>query len=139
MAKKRGVFLRGAWYPNAHYATTTVAPLSLNPAEILIETFLKLKIIQWTNSLNWTLQSVHLTLWKLVWLIPLQFFSALNTFSILPPWHGRKLNVHKKFRRRLGRLMSVLCTFNLCAVSRVWFVFLYVRCVSKILEVFSLC
>ena len=26
---------------------------------------------------------------------------------------GRKLNVHKMFRRRPGRLLNVLCTFNL--------------------------
>ena len=30
----------------------------------------------------------------------------------------RKLNVHKTFRRRPGRLLSVLCTFSLRPVSR---------------------
>ena len=30
---------------------------------------------------------------------------------------GRKLNVHKTFRRRPGRLLNVLCTFNLHPVS----------------------
>ena len=30
---------------------------------------------------------------------------------------GRKLNVHKKSRRRPGRLLNVLCTFNLRPVS----------------------
>ena len=30
---------------------------------------------------------------------------------------GRKLNVHKTFRRRPGRLLNVLCTFNLRLVS----------------------
>ena len=30
---------------------------------------------------------------------------------------GRKLNVHKTFRRRPGRLLNVLCMFNLCLVS----------------------
>ena len=30
---------------------------------------------------------------------------------------GRKLNVHKTFRRRPGRLLNVLCTFNLRSVS----------------------
>ena len=29
-----------------------------------------------------------------------------------------KLNVHKTFRRRPGHLLNVLCTFNLCLVSR---------------------
>ena len=30
---------------------------------------------------------------------------------------GRKLKVHKTFRRRPGRLLKVLCTFNVCPVS----------------------
>ena len=30
---------------------------------------------------------------------------------------GHKLKVHKTFRRRLGRLLNVLCTFNLRPVS----------------------
>ena len=30
---------------------------------------------------------------------------------------GRNLNVHKTFRRSPGRLLNVLCTFNLCPVS----------------------
>ena len=30
---------------------------------------------------------------------------------------GRKLNVHKTFKRRPGRLLNVLCTFNLRPVS----------------------
>ena len=30
---------------------------------------------------------------------------------------GRKLKVHKTFRRRAERLLNVLCTFNLCPVS----------------------
>ena len=30
---------------------------------------------------------------------------------------GRKLNVHKTFRRRPGCLLNVLCTFNLRPVS----------------------
>ena len=31
---------------------------------------------------------------------------------------GRKLDVHKMFRTCPGRLLNVLCTFNLCPVSR---------------------
>ena len=34
------------------------------------------------------------------------------------PYTGRKLNVHKMFRRRPRRLTNVLQTFNLCPVSR---------------------
>ena len=35
----------------------------------------------------------------------------------IPVEKGRKLNVHKTFRRRPGRLLNVLCTFNLRPVS----------------------
>ena len=35
----------------------------------------------------------------------------------IPVDTGRKLNVHKKIRRRLGRLLNILCTFNLRPVS----------------------
>ena len=34
-----------------------------------------------------------------------------------PADRGRKLNVHKTFRRRPGRLLNVLCTFSLRPVS----------------------
>ena len=37
--------------------------------------------------------------------------------SVFPVDTGRKLNVHKTFRRRPGRLLNVLCTFNLRLVS----------------------
>ena len=37
--------------------------------------------------------------------------------SPIPVYTGRKLNVHKAFRRRPGRLLNVLCTFNLRPVS----------------------
>ena len=30
---------------------------------------------------------------------------------------GRKLNIHKTFRRRSGRLLNILCTFTLRPVS----------------------
>ena len=49
--------------------------------------------------------------------------NALVTHNILkqeisyPVDTGRKLNVHKTFRRRPGYLMNVLCTFNLRPVS----------------------
>ena len=36
---------------------------------------------------------------------------------IYPVDTGRKLNVHNTFRRRPGRLLNVLCTFNLGPVS----------------------
>ena len=37
--------------------------------------------------------------------------------SNFPVDTGRKLNVHKTFRRRPGRLLNVLCMFNLRPVS----------------------
>ena len=41
----------------------------------------------------------------------------LKCTEICPVDTGRKLNVHKTFRRRPGRLLNVLCTFNLRPVS----------------------
>ena len=40
-----------------------------------------------------------------------------NNKHIVPVDTRRKLNVHKTFRRRPGRLLNVLCTFNLLPVS----------------------
>ena len=44
-------------------------------------------------------------------------YKTLITQSFNPVDTGRKLNVHKKFRRRPGRLLNVLCTFNLRPAS----------------------
>ena len=41
----------------------------------------------------------------------------VTSTSNYPVDTGRKLNVHKTFRRRPGRLLNVLCTFNLRPVS----------------------
>ena len=43
-------------------------------------------------------------------------FLFKNSISI-PVDTARKLNEHKTFRRHPGRLLNVLCTFNLCPVS----------------------
>ena len=45
---------------------------------------------------------------------------AIRVSSICPVDTGRKLNVHKTFRRRPGCLLNVLCTFNLRPVSTGW-------------------
>ena len=45
------------------------------------------------------------------------FYKSSIYNIIIPVDTGRKLNVHKTFRRRLGRLLNVLCTFNLRPVS----------------------
>ena len=42
--------------------------------------------------------------------IPPSAYNPLDT--------GPKMNVHKTFRRRPGRLLNVLCTFNLHSLSR---------------------
>ena len=47
----------------------------------------------------------------------LSYYSATLLFFYNQVDTGRKLNVHKMFRRRPGRLLNVLCTFNLRAVS----------------------
>ena len=43
--------------------------------------------------------------------------SMVVNSSRYPVDTGRKLNVPKTFRRRPGRLLNVLCTFNLRTVS----------------------
>ena len=40
-----------------------------------------------------------------------------HSLALFPVDTGRKLNVHKTFRRRPGRLLNVLCTFNVRPVS----------------------
>ena len=45
------------------------------------------------------------------------FFGSDFSRPKAPVDTGRKLNVHKTFRRRPGRLLNVLCTFNLRPVS----------------------
>ena len=44
------------------------------------------------------------------------FFSSI-IYSVAPVDTGRKLSVHKTFRRRPGRLLNVLCTVSLRPVS----------------------
>ena len=44
--------------------------------------------------------------------------STLIDLQIIPLGIGSKLNIHKTFRRRPGRLLNVVCTFNLRPVSR---------------------
>ena len=52
-------------------------------------------------------------------LIQIFFLSAVFSLVLLhtPADTGGKLNVHKTFKRRPGRLLNVLCTFNLRLVS----------------------
>ena len=45
------------------------------------------------------------------------FHYSRNGSKNLPVDTGRKLKVHKTFRRRTGRLLNVLCTFSLRSVS----------------------
>ena len=45
-------------------------------------------------------------------------YNETRKFLFLPRSTGRKLSIHKTFRRRPGRLLNVLCTFNLRPVSR---------------------
>ena len=45
------------------------------------------------------------------------FFSFKKSDFYQPADTGRKLNVHKTFRKRPGRLLNVLCTLNLRPVS----------------------
>ena len=43
--------------------------------------------------------------------------TTLTILNVIPVDRGRKLNVHKIFRRRPGPLLNVLCAFNLHHVS----------------------
>ena len=45
------------------------------------------------------------------------YANSLLRIKSIPVDTGRKLNVYKTFRRRLGRLLNVLSTFNLRPVS----------------------
>ena len=69
--------------------------------------------------------------------MPLQWYSAVILLDIKVKWEavihvrtnmdtGRKFNVHKTFRRYPGRLLNVLCTFNLRPVSTRSFLTIYV-------------
>ena len=42
----------------------------------------------------------------------------MHVMVSIPLVTGRKLNVHEMFRRRPRRLLNILCTFNLCNVSK---------------------
>ena len=39
-------------------------------------------------------------------------FCIITNYNNVPVDTGRKFNVHKTFRRRLWRLLNILCTFN---------------------------
>ena len=72
--------------------------------------------------------------------------SGRNGLCANPVDTGQKLNVHKTFRRRPGRLVNVLCTFNLRPVStgdintRVTFLFFFIfdSCCVKSVQIRSL-
>ena len=57
----------------------------------------------------------HLALLTSTTLIILLWSTCLSLFIPVDTW--RKLNIHKMFRRRPGRLLNVLCTFSLRHVS----------------------
>ena len=50
----------------------------------------------------------------------------------LPVDTGRKLNVHKTFRRRPGRLLNFLCTFNIRPVANEIVAVSQTRVISKL-------
>ena len=60
---------------------------------------------------------VFFTLVVLNQILLLSYYSATLLFFYNPVDTGRKLNVHKTFRRRPGCLLNVLCTFNWRPVS----------------------
>ena len=46
-----------------------------------------------------------------------EYYKGSNNSSSYPVDTERKLNLHKTFRRRPGRLLNALCTFNLRPVT----------------------
>ena len=64
--------------------------------------------------------------WKITYIFrhtPL--LTKQKSFDSYPVDTGRKLNVHKTFRRRPGRLLNVLCTFNLRPVSTGYLIYTF--------------
>ena len=49
--------------------------------------------------------------------LPMNRKSTQKHLGLFPVDTGWKMNVHKTFRSRPGRLLNVLCTFSLCPVS----------------------
>ena len=85
----------------------------------------------WSVHISVQSLSVHICM---TWVWPQNFSHHTNNISFVCLCHlrnsnpimfkwinpldtGRKLNVHKTFRRSPGRLLNVLCTFNLRPVS----------------------
>ena len=70
--------------------------------------------------------------------------TSMLPFNYFPVDTGRKLNVHKTFRRRPGRLLNVLCMFSLRPVSTgflltlfqfyfsFYFTFIFILCCCKL-------
>ena len=89
------------------------------PISIFFFFFLKVwinfsKIYRWMFALSWAPPSS----WFARVCILLDHPSPLSANVIINPVDtGRRLNVHKTFRRRPGRLLNVLRTFNLRPVS----------------------
>ena len=58
--------------------------------------------------------SCLIRLFAIIFMSIFRFFEKMSYEDLtIPVDTGRKLNVHKTFRRHPGRLLNVLCTFNL--------------------------
>ena len=58
-------------------------------------------------------------------------YNDLNEDFNNPPDKRRKMNAHRTFRRGPRRLLSILCTFNLCPGSRKIYCRTYIITVGK--------
>ena len=74
--------------------------------------------VRWTKYIWWA-RIIIICSFISFWSLQLNEFLQWEIKQKLPfPTDtGRKLNVHKTFRRRPGRLLNVLCTLNLHPVS----------------------
>ena len=77
---------------------------------------LALKGLRLSYIWNWELTTAFC--WDITVVIADQFFSSKTVWYVNPLDTGGKLNVHKTFRRCLGRLLNILCTFNLDPMPR---------------------
>ena len=56
---------------------------------------------------------------------------AMMVMMMIPVDTGRKMNVHKTYRTRPGRLLNVLCTFNVRPVSTVMMMIKMIVCLQN--------
>ena len=75
------------------------------------------KMLFWRSHPETSIEDVFLWIFEIFKKTSLKTLLSGYLCLDIPLDTGRKLNVHKTFRRRPGHLLNVLCTFNLRPVS----------------------